>query len=174
MRKLLMAFVVLGLLSASAAAQDAPKAEIFGGYSYLRLNGGTNISGGWHASIAGNFNNYFGLVGEFSGHYKDLGPGTSVKVHTFTFGPRLTHRSTEQIDAFTHVTFGGARTSASALGISASDTAFALTLGGGIDVRVTERVAIRPVQLDYVMTRFGGATQSNLRYSAGIVFRFSK
>jgi len=43
---------------------------------------------------------------------------------------------------------------------------------------VTPKIAIRPVQFDYLLTRFGNAftagnnNQSNFRYQAGVQFRF--
>jgi hypothetical protein len=56
-----------------------------------------------------------------------------------------------------------------------SETAFAMTAGGGIDVTVSRHLAVRPVQAEYFLTKFpDGADnrQNNFRYSAGIVFRF--
>ncbi len=171
MKKALLALFISSVFAGVAAAQSAPAAEAFIGYSFVRADGGENFPGGWHGSIAGNFNKNFGLVGEFSGHYKDFS-GVTLKVHTFTFGPRFTYRGSERVEAFAHATVGGANASASAFGIGAGDTAFAWTIGGGVDIRCTDRIAVRPVQLDYVGTRFGSQTQNNLRYSAGIVFRF--
>jgi hypothetical protein len=53
--------------------------------------------------------------------------------------------------------------------------AFAMDFGGGVDIPVHTFVAIRPVQIDYLLTRFsnpftGASNQNNFRYSAGIVF----
>jgi len=51
-------------------------------------------------------------------------------------------------------------------------------VGGGFDIPVSKSFAIRPVQFDYVLTRFGNQlgggnnSQHNFRYQAGIVFRF--
>jgi opacity protein-like surface antigen len=75
------------------------------------------------------------------------------------------------------VLFGVAHGSADFAGTSGSDNAFAMTLGGGVDYKLTDRFAIRPIKVDYLMTRFSetgtsGQTQSNLRISTGIVFRF--
>jgi opacity protein-like surface antigen len=166
-------------------AQEHPKAEVFAGYSYVRINPGEgmqgdNIPGGWHASVAGNFNSWFGIVGEFSGHYGNpdfgTGVGAEVNVHTYTFGPRVSYRGNEKVTPFAHVTFGGARVGGS--GFGPSESAFAMTFGGGVDVKVHEKVGIRLGQFDYILTRFEGpvsgttANQHNFRYSAGIVFRF--
>jgi len=45
-------------------------------------------------------------------------------------------------------------------------------LGGGVDFALTDRIAIRPIQADYLMSRFLGTRQDNIRLSAGIVLRF--
>jgi outer membrane protein OmpA-like peptidoglycan-associated protein len=52
-----------------------------------------------------------------------------------------------------------------------------MTAGGGLDVRVHHRLAIRIIQAEYLMTRFENLTtgtnalQNNIRLSAGIVLR---
>ena len=46
-----------------------------------------------------------------------------------------------------------------------------MALGGNVDVKVTSRVAVRVVEADYLMTRFLGLRQDNIRLSAGLVFR---
>ena len=173
MKKHIAILMLCAAWALPASAQDAPKAEAFLGYSFFRLSGGNglNVPGGWHASLAGNFNRYFGLVGDFSGHYKSIG-GANFNVHTFTFGPRFTYRSEKPVEAFGHFTVGGVRVGAGAAGFGVSDTSFAFTIGGGVDIKASPRVAIRPVQLDYVARVAGGNTQNNLRYSAGVVFRF--
>jgi hypothetical protein len=45
-------------------------------------------------------------------------------------------------------------------------------MGGGIDIKALPFVAIRVVQVDYVLTRFDGQTQNQPRVSAGVVFHF--
>jgi hypothetical protein len=52
--------------------------------------------------------------------------------------------------------------------------AFAMTFGGGVDVRVTRRFWIRVVQADYVVTHFGNSFQNNFGLSGGFVFKFGK
>ncbi|MCL5288754.1 MAG: outer membrane beta-barrel protein [Acidobacteria bacterium] len=179
MRKLFILVALLVLVSGTAMAQDHPKAEIFGGYSFLRVNpgqgvSGENFAGGWHASIAGNVNNWFGVVGEFSGHYKTIA-GVKTNAHSFTFGPRISYRNNEKVTPFAHVTFGGVRLG----GGGTSENAFAMTFGGGVDAKINDNVAFRVAQFDYILTRFDGpvtgsnANQHNFRISTGIVFRFN-
>ena len=60
MRKLASLILLLWLASLSAAAQDFPKAEIFGGYQLTRLDGTT--LNGWNAALTGNLNHWFGVT----------------------------------------------------------------------------------------------------------------
>ena len=72
--------------SLAVAAQDFPKAELFGGYQYTRQNS-TNLSG-WDANFTGNYNRWFGLTGDFSGAYSSRG-GADFRSYTFAFGPTV-------------------------------------------------------------------------------------
>jgi opacity protein-like surface antigen len=129
-------FVVLGLciaLSVAARAQEYPKAEVFGGYSYGNFGpvisgaGRTNLNG-WNASLGVNLNRWFGLVSDFGGHYGSFSamqllpilvpPCTPLtcgittsetdKYHSFLFGPQFSFR-TKKVTPFVHALFGGAR-----------------------------------------------------------------
>lgn len=52
-----------------------------------------------------------------------------------------------------------------------SDTGLAGAFGGGLDFRLSDRVDLRAVQLDYNPVRIDGATRHNFRIGVGIVFR---
>ncbi|MBI3662612.1 MAG: outer membrane beta-barrel protein [Acidobacteria bacterium] len=180
------------------AAQEAPKAEIFGGYSFSSLETGNGLKrlslNGWNASVAGNVNRFLGFVGDFSGQY---GSQSSVKhnVHTFLFGPRFSYRKNRKVTLFVHALFGALRAhkDSSLSGQAQNKTVFGLALGGGLDVRATNSIAFRALQADYLLSRFDESagivcvqsvlppcagtlpgTQHNFRFSAGIVFRFGK
>jgi len=54
---------------------------------------------------------------------------------------------------------------------------FAMTAGGGVDFKISEHIAIRPVQAEYFLTTFtdgGNNRQNNFRYSVGVVFRLGR
>ena len=59
-----------------------------------------------------------------------------------------------------------------------SQNAFAMAVGGGLDIKINKHAAFRPVALDYFLTRLynpvnsNDHNQNNLRYSAGINFTF--
>ena len=190
---------------ASKYAQNGfPRVELFLGYSYFRgmptyasgnrmvgLNGGT-------ASLAFNLNRYLGLVADFGG-YRDTklnltGPGanpardadSSGSVFTYLAGPRLSFRQSERVTPFVQALFGGVHASPVTLsGCTGnvctplpSQSAFAMTAGGGVDVKVQRHLALRLIQAEYMMTRFADVTtgesntQNDLRLSSGLVFRF--
>jgi len=199
MRQLLVLLTVV-LSSLFMAAQQVPRAEVFGGYSYLRNSG--NSFNGWEGQATANLGEYFGLTADFSGHYRSLstlgiggfGASADQRMYNFLFGPTVTTRFSKY-SVFGHALFGAAHSSLSAGvripvigGISTgvnSANAFAMALGGGLDFDWTEKLAILPVQIDYLYTRFNSIDalstglassasghQNSFRYSAGIVVRF--
>lgn len=187
MRKLLFGVSLMLLIPIAAMAQaEYPKAELFGGYSYFRANPDEMNLHGWDASVTANVADWFGVEGDFSGHYGSpeiLGfqvPFVNVNSHTFMAGPKLTYRS-NSFAPFAHFLIGAARASTGAFGYSVSDTALAAAVGGGIDINLSKSVAIRAIQADYVMTRFQpgpqlffsgfGDHQNNFRFSAGLVLK---
>ncbi len=174
--RLLILVLCTFVFTLSAAAQEIPEFEIFGGYSYIKVNEGGagtsyDLQTGWAASVSPNLNRWFGLTADFSGHYETVG-GAATKIHLFTFGPRFSIRRNERFTPYFHVLAGGTRISTSFLTIRASDTGFAGIGGGGFDVHIGESLSVRMGQLDYVVTRFSGRYQHDFRYSAGVVFRF--
>jgi hypothetical protein len=107
------------------------------------------------------------VVADFGGYHEARPQGfPSGNLVTYLFGPRVSYRKDERITPFAQVLLGGAYDTVVA------KSALAIAPGGGFDLKVTPRVALRLGEVDYLMTRFGQQTQNNLRVSAGIVFRF--
>lgn len=52
----------------AAGSDDFPKIQISGGYSFDHTRD-ANYTKGWDAELAANFNHWFGVVADFSGHY---------------------------------------------------------------------------------------------------------
>ncbi len=226
MRKLALILGFMFVVGAFAVAQDAPKAEVFLGYSYLRTGTGGQVNAfnnnGGLGSLQYNFTNNIGIVGELGGFHAGnvsiSGPDLSSLDQTFfsyQFGPRFSLNKTGRISPFAHYLVGGVHQSRSfslptaliPLGfnppsgvtveegatntrIRSTQNAFGMTIGGGMDINVSDRIAVRPFQLDYLGTHFsplnvaGAGTiagidfnnntrwQNSLRYTAGIGFRF--
>jgi hypothetical protein len=183
LKHILFVLCLILAVAGLAMAQDAPKAEVFGGYSFVRADVGVTDSQtmhGWNGSLTGNVNKYFGITADISGAYKSVGitgASLSVKDHLFMFGPTLSYR-TERAKPFAHVLFGLSRASAgvnvNALGQliqqNAGDTSYAIAFGGGLDVKATKAIDIRLGQFDFVRTNHFSAGQNNIRFAAGVVF----
>jgi Outer membrane protein beta-barrel domain len=159
-------FLLLGLVflaSLSAHAQSDPdKFQLYGGFSYLRLDSspGTNLKG-WNASAQYKVNNWLGGVMDLSGNYES--PGS---VTTFLFGPQVSWHA--RVSPFARLLVGGAHFSGSGL----KDTSLSESIGAGFDTRINHRLSWRIIQGDYIHTEFFGTSQNNIRVSTGIVLRF--
>jgi hypothetical protein len=63
-------------------------------------------------------------------------------------------------------------------GIATTQNGFAMAAGGGVDINITRHIALKPLQVEYLMTQLPqlasnlNSAQNNLRYSAGVVYRF--
>lgn len=164
--------LVLAAAAAPAAAADSPPAELFAGYSYTK-NGNESLSGG-DVSLAIRLTRWIGVEADVSAHY-----GSSLGTHDsrlfFMGGPRFAYRGTG-FTVFTHYLAGGARTGSgiSVLGVDITQkrTDFAMAFGGGVDVALSDRWAVR-AQGDYALIRGDGATDKEPRLSVGFVYRFS-
>jgi hypothetical protein len=101
-----------------------------------------------------------------------------TRLFQFLFGPELKLRNHTWIAPFAHLLAGGAHSSADfrtvgpALNFSgtASQTGFALALGGGLDVRITKRIGFRLSADDGWVY---GAKQGNGSAAVLHPFRFS-
>ena len=168
--RILTAVLVISVCAPLAGAQDeTPKVELYGGYDYVRvsdLGDSYNFNGG-SGQFAYNANRWLGLVGDFGGYYTS--DGFHAGVLSYMAGPRVNLRGHGKMMPFAQVLLGGARS------IDNSPlNAFAMTAGGGLDYKISQHFAIRPVQAEYFLTKFpDGASdrQNNFRFGAGVVFQ---
>ena len=184
----ILAFAVL----LSATTSRAQSVELFGGYSFVHAPvtftqtilcpvpgcpSTTNTQhlnfNGWEAGGAFKVFGPLALAADFSrtsGSFQ----GANVHLQTYLAGPQL--RFPGRISPFAHFLLGAAHesvsTSAGSLIFGPTQNGFATALGGGVDLKVLPFIAVRPVQVDYLLTHFNSNTQNQLRVSAGIVLRF--
>ncbi len=147
--------------------------DVFGGYSYFRgsdaVNGSFNLNG-WNSAFVQNINRWFGLVADVSGHYgTPTGPFDTQRNHTFLFGPQFSMRAHPRFIPFAHGLFGFSHVNMGLAGVFVSDIGLAYGFGGGVDVRISERLTVRAGQVDYINIRLAGVGSNNLRISTGIV-----
>jgi opacity protein-like surface antigen len=188
-KKLFPAIALLAVLLIPASSRAQDRFELFGGFSYVHapvtfVESGVCITAPCTFNTHLNLNGYeftavykpgsiFGIGADFGGYYGSS-HGASTHINTYMAGPQVSFPG--RISPFAHLFFGGAHES-----IGASDTfdiaavsrnSISSALGAGIDFKILPFVAIRPIQIDYLVTRFNSDTQSQIRYSAGVVFHF--
>lgn len=171
-------FLSLGGAAVPAAAQGAPQTELFGGYSLARQEGETR--NGWSGSLAYHFGPRLALVGDASGHYGKV-LGVDIDRTSLTGGLRLTLARSGGLTIFAHALAGVVRESAKIkvfdVTISETDTRFGGYAGGGLDLRVSDSLALRLAQVDYAYVAKGDGeaeSTSGLRASLGLVLRFGR
>lgn len=138
--------ILLGLgLFLFAIPSRAQKADVSVGYSYFRLGGSNGLNqNGVSGSIAYYPHDWFGVVGDFGAYHASPG-GVSLNTYTYMFGPRVILRNPTKINPFVQGLVGGSRLSGG--GFSANQLAY--SVGGGVDIGILPRLALRP-QVDYV------------------------
>jgi hypothetical protein len=208
-KTILIGTIILACASIAAAQSDYKKFEFFGGYSHNRVDTGLsdeepaladviNEREGFHGfevSATGNLSRYFGIKGDFSGHFKNQNfqipnlPGSNLDIDSRLFnflgGVQIKDNSTEgTFKPFAHALAGVAHARNSVdfndvicvaivpspcSPFTQSETGFAAAFGGGLDIRASDRISIRAIQVDYNPTRLFDSTQHNFRIGVGIV-----
>lgn len=173
--------------------------------SLPHLNNRSFNGGGGGATF--NLNRYLGIKGELMGYGSTsftttvgapiITPKGTVPAGTFNsqgnmftylFGP-VVKVPLSRITPFGELLFGGSNSNgygnlsksiiAGGGTISATGTQhpFTMAFGGGLDVHINHNFSIRPIELDWVLTRYTNPlsntnNQNSFRYTAGFVYRF--
>src|SRR5689334_7656735 len=170
--------------SAIVSAQSPSFMEVGASYNYVRTNappggcgcfsmngGGAWISYGPFAAVS--------IVGELGMQHASnvSGSGAGLTLTSYQAGLRYRFHHVRRVVPFAQVLLGGSYASGNYASDGNLSNAFAATMGGGIDVHLTNRVAVRAFQADYFLTHFPNAVndhQNNLRISMGMVFKLGK
>jgi opacity protein-like surface antigen len=184
-----------------------PSIPGFNGLPSFDLNGGdAQFVYNFHRSIglvldvgAVHAGSVFGIVNSTNSS------GVDHTLVNFVLGPRYTFTRHSRWMPFAQALFGGARASSSTdvtvlqggiiwpppglivppgalqpvdATLRAERTGFGMLIGGGLDIKVSKHVALRPIGVDYYLARLpsfvtGSDTNKNhFRYSAGVNFLF--
>ena len=178
---------VLGICATTVRAQEpSTKFDAFAGYSYVRANPTSlpsfNMNGG-EASLAYKANNWLSGVADFAGYRTSRlifsPPNFKGNMWTYQFGPRVTYRHLGRVTPYVQTLFGVAHATSDTYLLGHNQTDFAMTLGGGIDYRLSHRLSLHLIEADDLVTRFKEfseaarrPTQNNVRISTGVVFHF--
>src|ERR1700737_3402197 len=192
----MLAFLFVFANIAAAQDQPAPKWEFYGGYSFLYPN--SDVHGqlpnalfplssrmesnprGAGADLTYNFNRWFGLTLDFSTHW---GSGKSTVARriddaaftNLSLGPKITFRH-EHVSPFVEVLVGDHRLMPDAFH---DIDKLGVMFGGGLDLKLNRRVALRLFRVDYVYSsyRYGppnvpATDVTGVRLQAGLNFMF--
>lgn len=179
----LLFLAMFGPLRQTNAQDNTSKIDVYGGYDYVRFNVNSNVGGvpptqtfnanGGGSQLQYNANGWFGVVADLDGYYVSTPPRAGA--FSYLFGPRVNSRR-DKIKPFAQAIFGGPLATGG-IGEAGAENHFAMAVGGGIDFKVSEHFSVRPVQVDYFMTKFPDGLnnrQNNFRFGTGIVFRFGR
>lgn len=174
---------ILFVCVAPAAAQyEPPPFEIYGGISLLDPDGLSEKANGGQVEITMNMTEKFALIFGIGLQKKRVplvigldpfgNPVTQDINLTFSdvqTGFRYYAVRNERFSVFGHILTGGFFTKVPGLGNIEGGT---FTPGGGVDINLTRKFAIRPFQVDAIIARGIAGNGPNIRYSAGVVYKF--
>ena len=179
-----VAFAMTVIVAAPVRAQGM-KPEVSGGYQYnrLQLDKDKNDCGskcgenanGWYGDVAGQIRPMWSWVGQFDGAYKKdaFGErGTTLKLHAYGGGIRVSSTKNSKVTPFGQVVVGGVNAKAGRDSINA----FQVTAGGGVNIPVNAKWGIRG-EGDYRGLFFkdrDGGTVNVFRAVAGMYFALGK
>jgi hypothetical protein len=160
-----------------------------------------NTFHGFDASAVYNVHRYVGIKANVSGTYRERSVNSPITVgnttgnvkfdsnrslYNFLGGVQIKDNSSDaRVKPFAHALVGagharykinnavctGGITVCPSFISSDSETGLAGAFGGGIDIKVSDRVDIRAIQVDYNPIKFDGGTSNNVRFGIGVVFK---
>lgn len=155
---------------------------------------------GFNASGVYNFSRYLGAKVDVSGTYNNKNFAFAVPVtggtgnvsfdadsslYNFLGGIQIKdNASTARLKPFAHILAGAGHGRVKVSNVSCditvdctgfsgttSETGLAGAFGGGLDVKLTDRIDLRAIQVDYNPIKFDNATTHNVRIGIGLVFK---
>ena len=182
---------ILSLVAAVAASGQAlPSASLGGGdvaltYHYVRTNTlgqcgcfsltGLGLSAAWY------FRPPLAAVAEASVEHTAQGPsGGSLTLTSYLAGARYLLRhsgETTGIQPFAEILAGMGHAGGGVAGPGDKSNSLVARVGGGIDLPVSPRFAIRVIRFDYDLTTFNNGVnnhQNNLLIATGIIYKWGQ
>lgn len=134
--------------------------------------------------VVANVHRNVGVVANFSATFAShnfvdaLGARTfdaRLQRYTLLFGPRFNWRNSTLIP-FGHALFGVSHYRANFKNDDftcpdTAETAFAMGFGAGLDIKASDSIDVRPIQVDYIPIFWDRRREDALRFSAGVKFK---
>lgn len=183
-------FLLMGIIvstSIFALAQnsdDYAKNEYYVGFSHQQVQN-VNLRSpfqGFEVSYVRNFHRYFGAKADFSAAYNrntSTFGGVTIQnkrsVYNYLGGIQIKdNESKSRFKPFAHALFGVGNTRNQAISTTTFNqnyTGFAAALGGGLDIKLNDKINFRAFQVDYNPVRANGNTNNSARFGIGVSFK---
>lgn len=158
MKKFIYLILVVFAINLPTFAQETPKAEVYGQYSYVRVETADLNTNGFAFGAGYNFyrqgNTSLGLFADLGATYND------GSLFLYTMGPEVTYNR-----VFVRTLAGGARASSGGF----STNGLGLLAGGGVKIPVVKHFNAR-LGGDYQLARFQGVNFNCFRLGIGLGF----
>jgi len=184
----LLFFVFLAVISPAHAQnyprdryehEDPPPYEVYAQGSAIgngAMNGNfTKFLGpapGFRVGAAVNSAYRLGLVGDF-GYYRFSDHTGRASLATLMIGPRVFTPERFRSSWFLQGLVGGARWSVDSVPQKFTHRKLIASLGGGLNIRLTDHLALRPFEMEFVLANTRSQTL-DARFSSGFVIRFGE
>jgi len=185
--------IVIGCLMACMvcpavfAQEEAPKAEVFGGFSLMNFEDPDcayhpkGRLGGWGAGFAANLNSSFAIKADMSGLYaggqNSNGTkldGSRISQYNILGGVQYTKRF-ETINVFGEALGGYARVDEKLTTTHTHEyNGYALAFGGGVDWKIRPNIGWRIAQVDYMPAHWNKKFHHSVRFQTGILIPLGK
>lgn len=153
------------------------KNEIVGGFSLTREDSEPEDfnTHGFQSSYTRYLNASVGFTADFSANFRDR-EGVSLTKTSYAGGltvlPFPGANGDDRVRVFGRALFGVAHFKADTGNASFTDNAFTAKVGAGVDININKHFFVRPAEVDYAPTRFGGVWQHNIQFNTGMGLRF--
>jgi hypothetical protein len=164
----------------SGGRRLVPLFDLFGGYGFARFDNGAGASAsnlnGVIGSFGWNVKPWLQIVADSSYNFVTVSGVKSV-MYGNHWGPRIFYRGRNRwgLTPFVEGLVGGTRADITVPGVggyTTSQNVLSYKVGGGLDMKLSRKIEIRLIDVDYYRTAFGtNLYQNNYWASAGIVLR---
>jgi hypothetical protein len=150
--------LILGLMTSVAFAQRNEPDHSVEIYALAAVAGSpeTTPAPGFGIGAAWRLSPEVRLVADFGKHF---GSANQLAFNSVMVGPRFYSEEQYRLSGFVQVLTGGAQSR-----VRHADWGFVLAPGAGVDIRLTDKLTLRPLQVDWIL--------GPLRVSSGFAFRF--
>ena len=185
----------------TSTGDEYKKYEFFVGYSNQQIDVPNSATfNGFEVSVTRNIHRYFGIKADVSGAYRNtsfsstISNGTTVtsfsadqkgSIYNFLGGIQVKDNATEgRFKPFAHALVGVAHTRSKISNVVCQgtncpplaestfhDTGFGGAFGGGLDIKINNRIDFRALQVDYNPVYTSSSFDNNVRFGIGFVFK---